>query len=152
MPATAVSPPEHLDWVKRLARKVARAYRLRGQELDDLVQVGVVKLLERIASGEYSPARAVDRDPVVSFRVWVARSILGACRDEAVRLRAGGLIRRRVRPENLVVADPLGDGANGVVKDDDGSPPVVPDGACACKLVDVKGGTYGRAFRWGRKV
>lgn len=125
-----VDPADHLDWAAGIARGLARNYRLRHQEAEDLVSEAHAKLCEcaarPAAAGGFSPLRAVDAaDLAVSFRVWAYLSVWKACDREAQRLRGGGLFRT-IRPALLFTVGALGDSAELVAADPEPLPPPRP--------------------------
>lgn len=95
-----------LDWAAAIARRVAAKSFLRGSHLDDLVSVAhlhIVELFQRFDLSRCPP----NGDPEGLFRGWASRAVYTVCIDEAKRLRAGGLIRKRRRKP--VVCSALGE-------------------------------------------
>jgi hypothetical protein len=89
-------PDSHLDWARRVARRVARAYRLRprSQEEWELEQAAALAVVR--AAGRFDPAFCPPGgDPDGLFRGWCRRDVVQECRREAVRLRNGGSYRTR---------------------------------------------------------
>lgn len=145
-----VDAGDHLHWCEHaVARPVARKYRLRGQEADDVVQAALLKLLELVAADKFDVSRVPpDGDVGKAFQGWAIRWVRCEAVREALRIRGGGLFRT-ARAENVVVADPLGDAAGSVRADDE--PGETPDVVAGNLLVDLKPSCYGRQFRWPKR-
>lgn len=113
-----VTVEAHLDWAADIARQVAHRYHARGQELADLVSAAHVKLCELVArragDGGFNPARAVDADINVSFRVWAYKTVRCTCVRAFQEMRGGGTFRT-IRPDRLFKVGVLGDAAGAIV-------------------------------------
>lgn len=123
-----IDPADHLEWAARIARKVARTQFVRGHEVEDLVSAATVALCEYAArspaDGGFDPAKAVDADLAVSFRVRAYLFLYGKVVDAAQELQGGGTFRT-VRAKNLRKVGVLGDSAGEIVAvDPEPLPPV----------------------------
>jgi hypothetical protein len=98
-PPVAIDPREHMTWARGIARAIARLYQFQpgGEESAELVAVAFLTL---VARAKVFDARRVPPggDVAAAFRGYCHREIQSECRREGKRLRAGGLIRRAIRP------------------------------------------------------
>jgi hypothetical protein len=99
-----IDPTDHLNWVSKIAMKVARNYGLTDSHLDDLTSAGVLKTCE-LAKRFCPPAEGLS-DPVGAFRGYAFRAVTTACQREAERLLNGGgyWARRRIRGQLPVIS------------------------------------------------
>lgn len=149
----AASALDHLDWAAGIAGKVARDFRLRGAEREDLVGVAHLAVCELLAK----PVGRNGFDPSVMpaggslpefFRGWAYLSVRCACVREAERLRGGGTFRTK-RPGRVIVAAPLGDSGEWV--DDCRDQPEPRDLAPADLDLPPPAVVYGRRLAGGSR-
>jgi hypothetical protein len=104
-----VSVLDHADWAAGIAGQVARRYRLRGQEREELVAHAHLTVCRVLDSGRFDPTEGLRNNDVAgAFRGWAYPTVLCECSREAQRLRGGGLFHT-IRPEHLFAVADLGD-------------------------------------------
>lgn len=106
--AAAVDVTAHLSWAAAVARGVARAYRLRGQEAADLEQTAHLTLVRCALA--FDAGRVPEAgDAGGAFRGYCHREVQSECRREAARLRNGGTFKTRRRGQGVLLAIPTSD-------------------------------------------
>ena len=102
LPLVGIDPVPHHDWARSVGGAIARGYRLRGADAEDLVATAVLVMVSRAAV--FDPVR-VPRggDVSAAFRGYAHRRIVEECRLAAERLRGGGTYNRRRKAALCVV-------------------------------------------------
>jgi hypothetical protein len=102
-----IDPTPHLRWARSVGVCVAKRYRLRGHECDDLISVAYLEVI-RLAR-RFDPGQLEYGDPGHLFRGWCKLALWTVCKRAAVNMRCGGLsgLVRAASGGPPVVVEPL---------------------------------------------
>lgn len=106
---SSVSVLDHTTWAAVVvAGPIARDAGLSGPDREDVIAAAQLRIVELLARrpgdnpAPFDPTEGMRNNDVIgAFRGWAYLSVKDAAASEANRIRSGGTIRRKVRPENL---------------------------------------------------